>query len=164
MKATTLMIIFFISIGGIFCQKNMRVGDKSVLIKGENIYSFEEVLLDEYTSKWVEVYLFNSEDSIIVSEIQKPSSKSEICETVFIYSVAKNNIDFIKTSVEQHNSHLEKPKTLYKVHLHTIDFADKVKTDSYYVKDYQSSNIHDLRILVRDINQGIAIKNKLAEK
>lgn len=160
MKVGIFIFFSFISTVNIFCQKSMKIGDKTLIIIGENIYSYQEIPIED-DEKWVEVYLFISKDSIIVSEIHKLASKSEICEKIFIFSVAKTNIDFTKISVGKHNSHLEKPKDLSKIQLHTIDFEDKIKMDSYSINESLTENVHDLRILVKDIDQGLEIKNKL---
>ncbi len=158
---TKVSLIVFITCSIAYSQKIATLGDSTFYIKGEKIVSYNELGLYASTPNWIEIYLYLTKDSIIVTELQKPLQSDDkykiICTTYANLSACNTNDIY----TEKYDL-IKEPENYLKVIVPCI----YAKMDFYNGTPHGWDLLHNsaldgLRIIVPDINKANDITNKI---
>lgn len=133
--------------------------------RGELITSYEQVYSKTNDRRWVEVYLYVSADSIIETEIEKPSKESGEAPAIYCFAAAKSQLDFGGMKVLDYDA-VKEPKGMKKISIPVVSKDNKVLqwvSDPRYTgeKNLDSIWVTEIRVLTKDEAQAKDIMEKL---
>jgi hypothetical protein len=164
MKKIILGSVVFLITTFISGQKLVNVGKKSFVIRGEKIIGYDEIGLYGTETNWVEVYLFVSTDSIIVTELQSKTSKSEVYDMAFFSRAKKSDLDLENITSSKHDL-VKSPTNLLKVEIITKGQKEIVTAEAWQgEKSLGVISVDGIRIIVKDDKQANAVIKKLQTK
>jgi hypothetical protein len=111
----------------------------------------------------VETYLYTSADSIIATEIERPSKDSKAAPAVYVFLASRAQLD-LSTMTSKPHDNVSEPKGMVKV---SIDVVSKDNLVKQWVSDPRSGaeaetiTVNGIRVLTKDQQQADEVMAKL---
>ena len=148
-------VFIFAPVLPLLAQKNISIGQFNMVVRGKNIFSYNELGLYAKTPHALEIYVEITPDSIFVAELQKEKAGDLLYDMVFIYSAKRVDLDLSIMTTEPYDL-IKEPQGLIKIVLSTKGLQSVIRMEAVYgtkKKIKESMMVNDMRIITENRDQ-----------